>query len=145
MDEDPAGPPCSCGSDMDDCRVCVCLARSLCRRQPAPRSAFVSYVVVVLGFAHTFHSLGGPAHPRLQQTCPTSSGAFLSEPAGDLSVRLCLGGGPRRIGDWSMERLGWYSGSCRFTAGPVSLELAHLLADSGGLASISLLQPLHCR
>src|SRR5689334_1539219 len=44
-----------------------------------------------------------------------------------------------------MEWLARHRGSGRFAARHVSLELAHLLDDSGNLASISLLRSLYCR
>src|SRR6266567_6228018 len=44
-----------------------------------------------------------------------------------------------------MEWLAEYPIPCRFTARHVSLELAHLLADSGNLAGISLLRSLYYR
>ena len=59
-----------------------------------------SYAMVVLGYGHASHSLGGPADPCFRQaTCPTSSGAFPSEPAGDVCLRLSSGGGSRRVRD----------------------------------------------
>src|SRR5690348_6073372 len=146
MDEDAPGPLCSCGSGMDDSRLCLCLAGSLPRHRLAPRPAFISYAMVVLGHRHTCHSLGGSADPRFQQaTWATNSGAFDSEPAVDVCVRLCFGGGSRRIRDCCMGWLAPHRGSCRFAARHVSLELAHLLDDSGNLASISLLRSLYCR
>src|SRR6476646_5134319 len=114
---------------MDDSRLCVCIAGSFRRYQLAPRSASFSYALVVLGYGHTSHSLGGPEDPRFQQaTCPTHSGASPSEPAGDVCVRLSFGGGSRRLRDWCMEWLAWYQVSHRCAARHVSLELANLLA-----------------
>ena len=84
------------------------------RRGPAAVSAVVSYALVVLGSGHASHSLGGPADPRFQQaTGPASSGAFPSEPAGDVGVRLCFGGGSRRVRNRRMGRRGEYPVSCR--------------------------------
>src|SRR4051794_24136652 len=63
---------------MDDSRVSVCPAGSLCRCRFAPRSTSFSYALVVLGYGHTSHSLGGPADSRFQKaTCPANSGTFL--------------------------------------------------------------------
>src|SRR6185436_3312842 len=100
MDEDSSGPSRAGGSGMDDSRVCVCLAGSLCRQTLAPSSAFVSYAVVVMGSAHTPHSLDRPADPSFQQTSwPTSPSAYSSEPRG--RVRLCLSprGASRHVWD----------------------------------------------
>src|ERR1051325_1195746 len=145
MDEDASGPRCSCGSRMDNSRVRLCLASSLPRPRGAPRSASISYAMVVLGHRHTSHSLGGPADPRFQQaTCPTNSGAFDSEPDGDVRLRLCFGGGSRRGRDCCMEWLAQDRSSCRFATKPVCLELAHLLVDFGSLAGIPLLRSLCC-
>ena len=101
MDEDLSEPRCPCGSGMDDSRLCVCLAGSLYRYRLAPRSASFSYALVVLGYGHTSHSLGGPADPRFQAICPTSSGAFPSEPAGDVCVRLSFRGAAFGIDEWN--------------------------------------------
>jgi len=92
MDEDPSGPRCPCGSGMDDSRLCVCRARSLCRYRLAPRSALFSLALGGLGYRHTSHSLGDRQIPFPVSTCPTSSGAFPAEPAGDgLCTFICLG------------------------------------------------------
>src|SRR5205814_5928631 len=66
LDENASGPCCTCGFGMDDSRLCVCLAGSLYRHGPAPRPLCISHDLVVLGFGHPSHSLGGPADPRFQ-------------------------------------------------------------------------------
>ena len=54
------------------------------------------------------------------------------------ALRAALG-----IGEWN--GLPSIQVSCRCAAGHVSLELAHLLADSGSLAGVSLLRSLYCQ
>src|SRR5215467_1480902 len=145
MDEDPFGPCCSCRSGMDDSRLSVCLAGSLCRYRPASCSAPFSYDLVVLGYGHPAHRFGGPEDPRIQQTiCSASSGPSGSEPAADVWVRVSFGDGSGRVRAAGMEWLGQHQVTCRCAARIVSLELAHLLADRGSLASLSLLPLLYC-
>src|SRR5262245_53007329 len=100
MDEDSSGPHCSCGTGMDDSRLCFCLAGSFCRQTLAPSSAFTSYGLVVLGSAHTSPSLGGSADPGFQQTTwATRPSAYPSEPGGRVLLRLSPGHASGRVWD----------------------------------------------
>src|SRR5215467_8903551 len=103
IDEESCWPSRAGGSGMDDSRLCICLAGSLCRQTLAPSTAFTSYAVVVLGFAHTSHSLDGPADSGFQETTwPTRPSAYPYEPRGRIRLPLSPGGASRRVWDRSM-------------------------------------------
>ena len=85
MDEDLSGPRCSCGSGMDDSRLCFAagsLLAATVSRSAYPLRCWSWGLVTPL-------ILWADRQIRFQQaTCPTSSGAFPSEPASDVCVCL---------------------------------------------------------